>query len=44
MNFKDEHGQSQLALDQLGWISLEERRKTYYGWLMFKVVINVPEF
>jgi hypothetical protein len=27
MNFKDEPVQSQLALDQLGWISLEERRK-----------------
>ena len=27
MNFKDEPGQSQLALHQLGWKILEERRK-----------------
>ena len=55
MNFKDEPGQSQMALDQLGWISLEERRKHIMARLMFKVVnnlapsrdedlINVPEF
>ncbi|CAB4015153.1 Hypothetical predicted protein, partial [Paramuricea clavata] len=36
MNFKDEPGQSQLALDQLGWISLEERRKHNMARLMFK--------
>jgi hypothetical protein len=54
MNFKDEPGQPQLALYQLGWISLEERRKHIMARLMFKVVnnlgpciedlINVPEF
>ncbi|CAB3986410.1 Hypothetical predicted protein [Paramuricea clavata] len=41
MNFKDEPGQSQLALDQLGWISLEERRKHIMAILMFKVVNNL---
>ena len=52
MNFKDEPGQSQMA-HQLGWISLEERRKHIMARLMFKVVnnmapvevrINVSEF
>jgi hypothetical protein len=38
MNFKDEPGQSQLALDQLG---LEERRKHIMARLMFKVVNNL---
>jgi hypothetical protein len=41
MNFKDEPGQSQMALDQLGWISLEERRKHIMARLMFKVVNNL---
>jgi hypothetical protein len=41
MNFKDEPGQSQLALYQLGWISLEERRKHIMARLMFKVVNNL---
>jgi hypothetical protein len=44
MNFKDEPGQSQLALglDQSGWISLEERRKhIFMARLMFKVVNNL---
>ena len=41
MNFKDEPGQSQLALDQLGWKSLEERRKHIMARLMFKVVNNL---
>ena len=41
MNFKDEPGQSQMAVDQLGWISLEERRKHIMARLMFKVVNNL---
>jgi hypothetical protein len=41
VNFKDEPGQSQLALDQLGWLCLEERRKHIMARLMFKVVNNL---
>ena len=41
MNFKDEPGQSQLALDQLGWKSLEERRKHIMARLMFNQVVNI---
>jgi hypothetical protein len=40
MNFKDEPEQSQLALDQLGWKSLEERRKHIMARLMFNQVVN----
>lgn len=41
MNFKNEHGQSRLALDQLGWKSLEERRAQILAKLMFKVINNM---
>ena len=41
MNFKDELGQPQLALDQLGWKSFEERRKHIMARLRFKVVNNL---
>ena len=36
MNFKNESGQSVLAFDTLGWISLEERRVQMKARLMYK--------
>ena len=41
MNFKDELGQSQLALDRLGWISVEETRKHIMARLMFNLRLSI---
>jgi hypothetical protein len=38
MNFKNEHGQSILACNSLGWISLQERRAQMKARLMYKTV------
>ena len=41
MNYKNEHGQSELALDHLGWKNLAERRAQVLARLMFKVTKNM---
>jgi hypothetical protein len=38
MNFKNEHGQSILACNSLGWISLQVRRAQMKARLMYKTV------
>ena len=38
MNLKDEHGQSVLARNPLGWKSLEERRVKMKARIMYKTV------
>ena len=38
MNLKNEHGQSVLARNSLGWKSLEERRVEMKARIMYKTV------
>jgi hypothetical protein len=38
MNFKDESGQSLLACNSLGWITLEERRAQMKARLIYKSI------
>ena len=44
MNFKNEHGQSILACNSLGWISLQERRAQMKARLMYKTVNGLAPF
>ena len=41
MNYKNEHGQSSLALGLLGWKTLEEQRAQSTARLMYKVLHNM---
>ena len=38
---KNEHGQSEIALNQLGWKTLNERRRQFVAKLMYKIIHNL---